>query len=41
MTVYLSNVSAPRIAKRPTEMEAGKDDEVGFYILILFLFYIL
>uniref|UniRef100_A0A915AJY5 Staphylococcal nuclease domain-containing protein 1 n=1 Tax=Parascaris univalens TaxID=6257 RepID=A0A915AJY5_PARUN len=27
MTVYLSNVVAPRLAKRPTDTEPGRDDE--------------
>lgn len=28
MTVYLSNVMAPRLGKRPTDTEPGKEDEV-------------
>ncbi|VDN42865.1 unnamed protein product [Gongylonema pulchrum] len=31
VTVYLSNVTAPRLGKRPTDTEPGKDDEVFFY----------
>ncbi|VDK70086.1 unnamed protein product [Litomosoides sigmodontis] len=27
VTVYLSNVTAPRLAKRPTDTEPGKEDE--------------
>lgn len=29
VTVYLSNVIAPRLAKRPTDTETGKEDEVN------------